>query len=166
MQPLSILCHSLKDIDAYTMGFPRGNAQGQTNIFRAVKHCLPGPVCCRLTVFFPSSLRSKICISMFEILVTDDVLHFCWKYTFILPASKGLPKQCVKYGAAAKYATRKDVGVRIPDDAICQAILGKLDSPLISTRLIQAKLILRYLLFNCSCFINNLYTTIFQCQMA
>lgn len=111
-------------------------------------------------------LRSKICVSKFEILVTDDVLHFCWKYTFILPASKGLPKQCVKYGAAAKYAVRKDVGIRIPDDAICQAILGKLDSPLISTRLIQAKFILCHMLFNSSCFINNLYTTIFQCQMA
>lgn len=54
MQPLSILCHSLKDIDTYTMGFPRGNAQGQTNIFRAVKHCLPGPVSYRLSVFLPS----------------------------------------------------------------------------------------------------------------
>lgn len=82
------------------MGFPRGNGQGQTNIFRAVKHCLPGP------------------------------------YTFILPASKQLPKQCVRYGSnetTAKYAWRKHVGVRIPDDAICQAILKKLDAPLICT---------------------------------
>lgn len=44
MQPLSILCHSFQDIDKYTVGFPRGDGRGQTNIFRTVKHCLPGPV--------------------------------------------------------------------------------------------------------------------------
>lgn len=44
MQPLSILCRSFRDIDTYTMGFPRGDGQGHANIFRAVKHCLPGPV--------------------------------------------------------------------------------------------------------------------------
>ncbi|KAK4426052.1 putative protein HI [Sesamum alatum] len=97
-KPLSILCHSFKDIDTYTTGFPRGNGQGLTNIFRAVKHCLPGP------------------------------------YTFILTASKELPKQCIRYGTtASKYASRKNVGVRIPDDAVCQAILEKMEAPLIST---------------------------------
>lgn len=54
MQPLSILCHSLRDIDKYTIGFPRGDGQGHANIFRAVKHCLPGPV----SVFFGSSIIS------------------------------------------------------------------------------------------------------------
>lgn len=44
VQPLSILCRSFKDIDTYTMGFPRGIGQGQIDVFRAVKHCLPGPV--------------------------------------------------------------------------------------------------------------------------
>ncbi|KAJ9152720.1 hypothetical protein P3X46_026255 [Hevea brasiliensis] len=97
-KPLSILCHSLRDIDIYTTGFPCGDGQGHTNIFRAVKHCLPGP------------------------------------YTFILNGSKELPKQCVRYGTtSAKYAPRKNVGVRIPDDAICQEILEKMDAPLIST---------------------------------
>ncbi|XP_020554256.1 uncharacterized protein LOC105176245 isoform X2 [Sesamum indicum] len=97
-KPLSILCHSFKDIDKYTTGFPRGNGQGLTNIFRAVKHCLPGP------------------------------------YTFILTASKELPKQCIRYGTtASKYASRKNVGVRIPDDPVCQAILEKMEAPLIST---------------------------------
>ncbi|XP_055803069.1 uncharacterized protein LOC129872201 [Solanum dulcamara] len=97
-KPLSIICRSFRDIDTYTTGFPRGNAQGLTDIFRAVKHCLPGP------------------------------------YTFILTASKQLPKQCTRYGTAtSKYASRKNVGVRIPDDPVCQAILEKLDGPLIST---------------------------------
>ncbi|XP_060196044.1 uncharacterized protein LOC132625222 [Lycium barbarum] len=97
-KPLSIICRSFRDIDTYTTGFPRGNAQGLTDIFRAVKHCLPGP------------------------------------YTFILTASKQLPKQCTRYGtAASRYVSRKKVGVRIPDDPVCQAILEKLDGPLIST---------------------------------
>ncbi|KAG6659725.1 uncharacterized protein YciO isoform X1 [Carya illinoinensis] len=98
LKPLSILCHSFRDIDTYTTGFPRGDSQGHASIFRAVKHCLPGP------------------------------------YTFILTASKELPKQCIRYGtAAAKFASRKNVGVRMPDDAICQAILERMDAPLIST---------------------------------
>lgn len=36
--------------------------------------------------------------------------------------------------ADAKYKLRKDVGVRMPDDPVCQAILEKMGSPLISTR--------------------------------
>nr|GEW27562.1 DHBP synthase RibB-like alpha/beta domain-containing protein [Tanacetum cinerariifolium] len=55
-------------------------------------------------------------------------------YTFILTASKALPKQCVKYGTAvSRYASRKSVGVRIPDDAVCQAVLEKMGAPLITT---------------------------------
>ncbi|KAG6581099.1 putative protein YciO, partial [Cucurbita argyrosperma subsp. sororia] len=97
-KPLSILCHSFRDIDKYTTGFPCGDGQGHSNIFRMVKHCLPGP------------------------------------YTFILTASKELPKQYIGYGTTtAKHASRKNVGVRIPDDAICQAVLEKMDAPLIST---------------------------------
>ncbi|XP_022852323.1 uncharacterized protein LOC111373951 isoform X2 [Olea europaea var. sylvestris] len=47
---------------------------------------------------------------------------------------KELPKQCTRYGTTtSKYAPRKNVGVRIPDDAVCQAILEKMDAPLIST---------------------------------
>lgn len=58
-----------------------------------------------------------------------------FQYTFILTASKELPRQCSRYGTkAVKYASRKNVGVRMPNDAICQAILEKLDAPLISTR--------------------------------
>lgn len=57
-----------------------------------------------------------------------------WQYTFILPASKALPKQCIRHGSTTTFTTRKNVGVRIPDDSICQAILEKLKGPLISTR--------------------------------
>ncbi|WVZ92012.1 hypothetical protein U9M48_038111 [Paspalum notatum var. saurae] len=93
----SILCRSLRDIDTYTTGFPRGTNQGQANIFRAVKRVIPGP------------------------------------YTFILPATKEFPKQCIKHGSSTRYAKRRQVGVRIPDDPICQAILQNLDAPLICT---------------------------------
>ncbi|PNX92092.1 yrdC domain-containing protein mitochondrial-like, partial [Trifolium pratense] len=102
-KPLSILCHSFRDIDKYTAGFPSGDGQGHANLFKAVKHCLPGP------------------------------------YTFILMASKEFPKQCIRFGTTtAKYAARKNVGVRMPDDAICQAILKEMSTPLICTRLSQA----------------------------
>ncbi|PUZ52382.1 hypothetical protein GQ55_6G265000 [Panicum hallii var. hallii] len=97
-KPLSILCRSLRDIDTYTTGFPRGTNQGQANIFRAVKRVIPGP------------------------------------YTFILPATKQFPKQCIRHGSSTRYAKRRQVGVRIPDDPICQAILQNLDEPLICTR--------------------------------
>ncbi|XP_062192572.1 uncharacterized protein LOC133896080 isoform X2 [Phragmites australis] len=96
-KPLSILCRSLRDIDTYTTGFPRGTNQGQANIFRAVKRAIPGP------------------------------------YTFILPATKQFPKQCIKHGLSTRYAKRRQVGVRIPDDPICQAILQNLEEPLICT---------------------------------
>lgn len=97
-KPLSILCRSFQDIDTYTTGFPRGNSQGNTNIFRAARQCLPGP------------------------------------YTFILPASKEMPKQCTNFGGAAEScAPRRSVGVRMPNDIICEAILRELDNPLICT---------------------------------
>ncbi|RYR04949.1 hypothetical protein Ahy_B06g084764 isoform A [Arachis hypogaea] len=104
LQPLSILCHSFRDIDKFTTGFPRGDGQGHANLFKVVKHYLPGP------------------------------------YTFILMASKELPKQCIRVGtSSAKYASRKNVGVRMPDDAICQAILKEMDSPLICTSIKSLK---------------------------
>ncbi|KAL0395790.1 UNVERIFIED_CONTAM: putative protein YciO [Sesamum calycinum] len=61
----------------------------------------------------------------------QDFLVAMAKYTFILTASKELPKQCIRYGTtASKYASRKNVGVRIPDDPVCQAILEKMEAPL------------------------------------
>jgi len=54
LQPLSILCHSFRDIDKYTAGFPRGDGQGHANLFKAVKHYLPGPVS-----MFPGSEEKK-----------------------------------------------------------------------------------------------------------
>ncbi len=48
-------------------------------------------------------------------------------YTFILEASKQVPKQ---------LKTKKDtVGIRVPDNKICQTIVTELDKPLMSTSL-------------------------------
>lgn len=51
-------------------------------------------------------------------------------YTFILLAGKALPKQCVDY-LSGKSKTRRSVGVRMPSDVICQAILEQLERPLL-----------------------------------
>uniref|UniRef100_A0A7S3QMC8 Threonylcarbamoyl-AMP synthase n=1 Tax=Dunaliella tertiolecta TaxID=3047 RepID=A0A7S3QMC8_DUNTE len=53
-------------------------------------------------------------------------------YTIILPASKLLPRQCVDF-LKARTKTRKSVGVRIPDDKVCLAVLEGLDNPLLCT---------------------------------
>lgn len=132
-QPLSILCRCFQDIDKYTVGFPRGDGCGQTNIFRAIKHCLPGPV--RMII---SLSYLNWCISI-SIWLKHWIAVLVWQYTFILPATKELPKQCIRSGRAAKYESRKHVGIRMPDDPICQAILRSLDEPLISTRFVGIK---------------------------
>jgi tRNA threonylcarbamoyl adenosine modification protein (Sua5/YciO/YrdC/YwlC family) len=46
-------------------------------------------------------------------------------YTFILDASKTVP--------TALVSKRKQVGIRVPDNNICQAILEELGRPIIST---------------------------------
>lgn len=80
-------------------------------------------------------------LKSFKCLICPDKVSV-EQYTFILTASKELPKQCIRYGTTtARYALRKNVGVRIPDDVICQAILGKMDAPLISTRFVWTMLI-------------------------
>lgn len=50
-------------------------------------------------------------------------------YTFILPAMKIVPKRLL-------HPKRKTVGVRVPDNAICQALLAELGEPILSTTLL------------------------------
>jgi hypothetical protein len=56
------------------------------------------------------------------------------QYTLILPAGKALPKACIrdKRGAAV-CKLRRTVGVRLPDDPVCAAILARLSRPLLCT---------------------------------
>jgi len=50
-------------------------------------------------------------------------------YTFILPATREVPRRLV-------HPKRKTIGLRVPDNTICQALLNALDEPLMSTTLI------------------------------
>lgn len=50
-------------------------------------------------------------------------------YTFILPASKEVPRRLM-------HPRRRTIGVRVPDHAVAQALLAELDEPLLSTTLI------------------------------
>jgi tRNA threonylcarbamoyl adenosine modification protein (Sua5/YciO/YrdC/YwlC family) len=50
-------------------------------------------------------------------------------YTFILPATKEVPKRLL-------HPKKKTVGVRIPDNAVVQALLAELGEPLLSSTLL------------------------------
>ncbi|MFJ8914787.1 L-threonylcarbamoyladenylate synthase [Amycolatopsis sp. NPDC102389] len=50
-------------------------------------------------------------------------------YTFILPATKEVPRRLM-------HAKKKTVGVRIPDHVVTQALLGELGEPLLSSTLL------------------------------
>jgi tRNA threonylcarbamoyl adenosine modification protein (Sua5/YciO/YrdC/YwlC family) len=51
-------------------------------------------------------------------------------YTLILPASKELPKQVTNY-ESGRSKHRSTVGVRLPNDDACQAVLAQLERPLL-----------------------------------
>lgn len=53
-------------------------------------------------------------------------------YTLILPSSKNMPKQFVDF-EAGKSKKRTAVGVRLVDNAICSALMERLDRPLLSS---------------------------------
>jgi tRNA threonylcarbamoyl adenosine modification protein (Sua5/YciO/YrdC/YwlC family) len=50
-------------------------------------------------------------------------------YTFILPATAEVPRRLL-------HPKKRTVGVRIPDHAVCQALLSELGEPLLSSSLI------------------------------
>jgi len=55
-------------------------------------------------------------------------------FTLILPASKNVPARCFKKKNGDKTCkSRREVGVRMPDDLICQEILSRLDAALLCT---------------------------------
>lgn len=55
--------------------------------------------------------------------------HTPGAYTFVLPASKDLPRRVA-------HEKRKTIGIRVPDHVVAQALLETLGEPLISTTLI------------------------------
>lgn len=52
-------------------------------------------------------------------------------FTFILPASKAVPKIVMSDKIHPKRWRRKEIGIRLPDDPIYEAIIGQLDEPLL-----------------------------------
>jgi tRNA threonylcarbamoyl adenosine modification protein (Sua5/YciO/YrdC/YwlC family) len=50
-------------------------------------------------------------------------------YTFIYEATKQVPRRLL-------HPKRKSIGIRVPDNAICRALLAELDQPILSTTLI------------------------------
>ena len=50
-------------------------------------------------------------------------------YTFILPATKEVPRRLL-------HAKKKTVGVRIPDNPVVQALLAELGEPMLSSTLL------------------------------
>jgi tRNA threonylcarbamoyl adenosine modification protein (Sua5/YciO/YrdC/YwlC family) len=52
-------------------------------------------------------------------------------FTFLLPASREVPKRL-------KHPRRSTIGVRVPEHAVVQALLGELGAPLLSSTLIPA----------------------------
>jgi tRNA threonylcarbamoyl adenosine modification protein (Sua5/YciO/YrdC/YwlC family) len=50
-------------------------------------------------------------------------------YTFILPATAEVPRRLL-------HPKKRTVGVRIPDHAVCQALLSELGEPMVSSSLI------------------------------
>lgn len=50
-------------------------------------------------------------------------------YTFILPATREVPRRLV-------HPRKKTIGIRVPDNLICQALLEELAEPIMSTTLI------------------------------
>jgi tRNA threonylcarbamoyl adenosine modification protein (Sua5/YciO/YrdC/YwlC family) len=53
-------------------------------------------------------------------------------YTYIMPSSTNVPKVIVEHNKHTKRYKRKEIGIRMPDDQICQYILDELDQPLLS----------------------------------
>ncbi|MDX8384379.1 MAG: L-threonylcarbamoyladenylate synthase [Ghiorsea sp.] len=51
--------------------------------------------------------------------------HLPGPYTFILPANSTLPKRV--------FGKRRDVGIRMPDHAVCRMLLEELGEPLLAT---------------------------------
>ena len=51
-------------------------------------------------------------------------------YVFILPATREVPKR-------VSHPSRKTIGLRVPDNAIAQALLQELDGPLLSSTLMM-----------------------------
>ncbi|MFP6806436.1 MAG: L-threonylcarbamoyladenylate synthase [Pseudomonadales bacterium] len=70
------------------------------------------------------SVYAKVSNSAYRLLKTATP----GPYTFILPATKEVPRRLV-------HAKRKTIGLRVPDNRICEALLAAVGEPLMSSTL-------------------------------
>jgi len=88
----SFICENLSNLSDYVK-------QIDTQTFKILKRCLPGP------------------------------------YTFILPGNNNLP---------SVFKKKKTVGIRVPDNNICQAIVKGLGNPIVSTSIRDEDEVIEY----------------------
>jgi hypothetical protein len=146
-KPLSLLCAGLDDVAKYTQGLASGaltprlsrcctaeeltwaclQARGP-----ASRTCSASPRRACPAGCVPPALSEQCLLFVSQLLLTPT--SWLAQYTLILPASKQLPKACIrdKRGAAV-CKLRRTVGVRLPADPICDAILQGLSRPLLCT---------------------------------
>ncbi|MBZ0273841.1 threonylcarbamoyl-AMP synthase [bacterium] len=105
----------------YAMGVAVGNKHGVETMYRLKKKSLTRPL-------------SFLCRDLSNIAefakLTDEAYRTMRRllpgpYTFILDATKTAPR--------FTQTARKEIGIRIPNDAICMAIIEELGEPLVST---------------------------------
>ena len=73
---------------------------------------------------------------------SNEVLGHKWAYkllkatlpgpfTYILPSSKETPKSVLEHNNHVRRFKRKEIGIRMPSDPVCQYLLEALDTPLL-----------------------------------
>lgn len=118
-------CTALQDVDTYTSGWPASRTPGQPDLFKLVRRVLPGPVSARAGAgtlhaagFLPSAPPAVHCTLALTLPCIRTPARTCStaQYTFILPASKELPKAITAVDKGGRAKRRHEVGVRLPDD--------------------------------------------------
>jgi tRNA threonylcarbamoyl adenosine modification protein (Sua5/YciO/YrdC/YwlC family) len=106
----------------YALGVMMTNKKGVESLYRMKKKDLTRPL---------SFLCSDIS-NLSEYAIISDLAYRTMRmvlpgaYTFILPARKTAPRNLL-------WTNRKEIGLRVPDDAIVRAIVESIGEPLIST---------------------------------
>ena len=151
-KPLSLLCAGLEDVAKYTQGLASGApTPAGPNAMRShpelTRACAArrGARAAQLVPHREGLLAwrgASLPLAHAELSVSGcvrpcadivPVLRFS-QYTLILPASKQLPKACIRdKRGAAMCKLRRTVGVRLPADPVCDAILQALSRPLLCT---------------------------------
>jgi len=110
---------------SYALGCMLGNKDAQTRIrqIRGVEDDYHFTLVCRNLAELAT--YAQVDNSQFRLLKANTP----GQYTFILKATRELPRRL-------QHPKRSTIGLRVPDHAVVQAILGELDEPLLSMTLL------------------------------